>query len=96
MDSRVWMAQGELLVLLNGTYETLKNFQLVFFSAIYSPVFQTKSPNVEVCGAAVQEESITVLILVHFFCWSVYTGLVTFWSDCNSSRLNKTVVEATA
>lgn len=48
LDSQVWMAQGELLILLNGTYKTLKSFQLVFFSAIYSSVFQTKSPNVEV------------------------------------------------
>lgn len=74
--------------------KTLRSSQLVFFLPIYSSVFQTKWPSVEAWGLAVKEKAVRLLILAHFSCSTVYICLVTFWSDRNSLRLNKTGVVA--
>lgn len=42
----------------------------------------------------VKEKAVRLLILAHFSCCTVYICLVTFWSDRNSLRLNKTGVVA--
>lgn len=54
-------------------------FVLFVFSAIYSCIFQTKPLNVEAWGLVVKERG--GLILVHLFCFSVCTSLLSFWSD---------------
>lgn len=48
VDSGVWMAQGELLVLLNGSYKTLKSFQLVFFLSYLQSCISNK---ISKCGS---------------------------------------------